>query len=223
MRELFNLQDPQRKPHTFRRTPFVAALILIGWLLGSLALLLQTSWTALGRNLNSHQLQPVTAQVTYSTPNPTVAIKSSLDPSPTPKPVVPSLAPLSPFPTTMNQQVQLLRAKDRFLYNGNTALPEIALSFDDGPNPPYTLQILAILRRYGIKATFFCSGSHTTAFPALVQQEIAEGHIVGNHTWSHPYMPALDAASVTWQISSATQAITRVIGITPTLFRPPYG
>ena len=107
--------------------------------------------------------------------------------------------------------------------SGNTALPEIALTFDDGPNPTYTPQILAILQEFGIKATFFDIGYLVKDYPALVQQEYSAGHIVGEHSWSHPDLTRLSVSNVRSQLAVASDAVQSAIGIRPTFFRPPYG
>jgi peptidoglycan/xylan/chitin deacetylase (PgdA/CDA1 family) len=109
------------------------------------------------------------------------------------------------------------------LFNGNTHLPEIALTFDDGPNPYYTPQILAILQHYGVKATFFDVGYLVADYPNIVRQEYNQGNIVGNHSWSHPEMTLLSAQAILSQLTSTTRAIQAVIGVRPTFFRPPYG
>jgi peptidoglycan/xylan/chitin deacetylase (PgdA/CDA1 family) len=109
------------------------------------------------------------------------------------------------------------------LFNGNTHIPEIALTFDDGPNPYYTSQVLAILQRYGIKATFFDVGYLVADFPNIVRQEYNQGNIVANHSWSHPELTSLSAQGIKSQLTSTTNIIQATIGIRPTFFRPPYG
>jgi peptidoglycan-N-acetylglucosamine deacetylase len=160
----------------------------------------------------------------YPTPTrmPTATATPQPSPTPTPRPT-PTPAPLTPFPATFAQQLAIMQAKGRYFLHGNTQLPEIALTFDDGPNPTYTPQVLAILRQYKVKATFFCVGSMVQAYPSLVKQEYAEGHIIGNHTWGHPNMPSLSIASIIWQLTTAGDAIQQVTGVRPNLFRPPYG
>ncbi len=105
------------------------------------------------------------------------------------------------------------------------AVPEVALTFDDGPNPPYTGQILGILDRYQVPATFFCVGLQASAHPADVAQTAAAGHGLGNHTWSHPFLPDLSRAQLTEQLDRTDEAVTRAAGggAGPGLFRPPYG
>ena len=109
------------------------------------------------------------------------------------------------------------------LFNGNNHLPEIALTFDDGPNPYYTPQVLAILQRIGVKATFFDVGYLVVDYPNIVRQEYNQGNIVANHSWSHPQLTLLSAPAILSQITSATHAIQAAIGVRPTFFRPPYG
>src|SRR5690348_15860713 len=82
------------------------------------------------------------------------------------------------------------------LFNGSTHIPEIALTFDDGPNPFYTPQILDILQRYGIEATFFDVGYLVADYPNIVRQEYHQGNIVANHSWSHPVLTNFSAQGI---------------------------
>jgi peptidoglycan-N-acetylglucosamine deacetylase len=109
------------------------------------------------------------------------------------------------------------------LYGGNPHLPEIALTFDDGPNPPYTSQVLAILQQYHVQATFFHIGSQVATFPALVSQEVQQGMVVGDHTWTHPDLTALPPDQVQLELQRTAQEIGAFTGVTPTVFRPPGG
>jgi peptidoglycan-N-acetylglucosamine deacetylase len=97
------------------------------------------------------------------------------------------------------------------------------LTFDDGPNPYYTPQVLAILQKYGVKATFFDVGYLVADYPSIVRQECNEGNIVANHSWSHPVLTYLAAQAILSQLTSTTKAIQAAIGVRPTFFRPPYG
>ena len=125
-------------------------------------------------------------------------------PTPLPTPTLTSPPPVTPFPKGFQQEVAVLQAHDRLIYHGNPTRREIALTFDDGPNAYYTPQILTILRRYRIKATFFCIGSLVERHPDLVQQEYAAGHLVGNHSWSHPYLPFLASSKIFWQLATTS-------------------
>ena len=109
------------------------------------------------------------------------------------------------------------------VFYGNTHLPEIALTFDDGPNPVYTPQVLSILRAYQIKATFFDVGYLVKDFPDIVRQEFLQGHSIGNHSWSHPQLTRLSTQGILSQLVNTSNAIQSVTGTRPTIFRPPYG
>src|SRR5947207_11705726 len=82
------------------------------------------------------------------------------------------------------------------LFNGNTHIPEIALTFDDGPNPYYTAQILAILRQYKVRATFFDIGYLVADYPNIVREEYNQENIVANHSWSHPVLTSFSAQGI---------------------------
>jgi peptidoglycan-N-acetylglucosamine deacetylase len=97
------------------------------------------------------------------------------------------------------------------------------LTFDDGPDPTYTPQVLTILEQYHVHATFFCVGDHVQDSPELVRQEHAAGHIVANHSWNHPDLTTLSADEVHTQLSMTSDAIEQATGVRPTFFRPPYG
>jgi peptidoglycan/xylan/chitin deacetylase (PgdA/CDA1 family) len=104
------------------------------------------------------------------------------------------------------------------------AAPQVALTFDDGPNPPYTGQILGILARYQVPATFFCVGLPASAHPADLARMADAGHGLGNHTWSHPFLPDLSRAQLAEQLDRTDEAVSRAAGgHGPGLFRPPYG
>ena len=113
--------------------------------------------------------------------------------------------------------------KNGVVSQANTHHHEIALTFDDGPYPYYTAQILAILQRYQVHATFFCIGKNVQNYPILVQQEYAAGNAIGNHTWDHADLTKLSRVGVQREITSAGAMIQHTIGVLPTLLRPPYG
>ena len=98
----------------------------------------------------------------------------------------------------------------------------VALTIDDGPHNKVTPEILAILREKHIKATFFVLGINADHFPAIVAQEVADGHEIGTHTYSHPMLPNLSPQKVAEEFDKAEQAISKVAP-KPTLFRPPGG
>ena len=97
------------------------------------------------------------------------------------------------------------------------------LSFDDGPNPITTPQILSILEQYHVHADFFVVGMRAATMPAILQREYQDGDEIGNHSWSHPDLTTLTPAQVQAQITQ-TQAAVAAAGVpAPRLFRPPYG
>lgn len=99
----------------------------------------------------------------------------------------------------------------------------VALTFDDGPLPQNTPQVLDVLRARGVKATFFVTGRNVSAHPELVRRIVAEGHAIGNHTWSHPDLDTLSPAGQAAEIDRTTQAIVTATGVQPCFFRGPYG
>ena len=100
----------------------------------------------------------------------------------------------------------------------------IALTIDDGPDPLWTPQILDLLRRNGVRATFSLIGRQAHAYPALVKRIIAEGHGVCNHSMTHPQpFSARSAAAIHQEIADAQSAIVGAGGVVPVLFRAPGG
>ncbi len=97
----------------------------------------------------------------------------------------------------------------------------VALTFDDGPVPYGTPNVLEVLRKHGVKATFFMIGMEVDRNPSLAQQVAAEGHEIGNHTYLHTRLKGQDAKTVEEAVRSGAEAIRRVIGVWPTAFRGP--
>lgn len=107
-------------------------------------------------------------------------------------------------------------------YQEKTRDKVIALTFDDGPNEPYTSQILDILDLYGIKATFFIIGKNVEYYPQVAQNIVARGHVVGNHSWSHRELDVVvDLKEI--EIERAQATIENIVGVKPRLYRPPFG
>jgi len=99
----------------------------------------------------------------------------------------------------------------------------VALTIDDGPSPEYTPQVLRLLEKYRVTATFSMIGLEAAAYPGLVREVAAAGHKIANHTWSHLDLVYLPSAAVADQIGRATGAIHKATGKVPALFRAPYG
>jgi peptidoglycan-N-acetylglucosamine deacetylase len=101
--------------------------------------------------------------------------------------------------------------------------PYIAMTFDDGPSAENTPRLLEMLKQRNIKATFFLIGQNVASNPDLVRRILAEGHEIGNHSWTHPQLSRLSDQKVTAEITKTQDAIKEASGFTPTLLRPPYG
>jgi peptidoglycan/xylan/chitin deacetylase (PgdA/CDA1 family) len=99
----------------------------------------------------------------------------------------------------------------------------VALTYDDGPNPPYTDRILGVLRKEHVHATFFLVGRAVVAYPNVVRQELADGDAVGNHTWDHAHLVLYDPTSLRDTLQRTDDAIFAATGSRSRLMRPPYG
>jgi peptidoglycan/xylan/chitin deacetylase (PgdA/CDA1 family) len=99
----------------------------------------------------------------------------------------------------------------------------IALTIDDGPSPIYTPQILQILEKYHVTASFSMVGENVTYYPGVARDVADAGHLIVNHTWDHANLAALTEAQTRAEIGNATDAIHHAVGRTPTIFRAPYG
>jgi len=100
---------------------------------------------------------------------------------------------------------------------------EIALTFDDGPNPAVTPQLLEALARLGVRATFFLIGGFVRECPGLVREIAAAGHVVGNHTMTHPWLAWQPERRIREELGEATAAIEDVLGERVRYFRAPHG
>lgn len=100
----------------------------------------------------------------------------------------------------------------------------VALTFDDGPHPIYTPQILDILDQYQAKATFFMIGSRMEKYPDVVREVSARGHLIANHTYTHPYnLRTLSPEKLKWEIDQCQQNMQTIAAQNTYLFRPPRG
>ena len=99
----------------------------------------------------------------------------------------------------------------------------LALTFDDGPNDPDTLRLLDVLARHQVKATFFVIGRYVQQRPDIVRSVAAAGHVIANHTFSHPNLIFRSAAETRREIAACESAIHDAAGPTSKLCRPPYG
>lgn len=100
----------------------------------------------------------------------------------------------------------------------------IALTFDDGPDPESTPRILETLRENDLKAAFFVIGKKAAKYPDLLKQMVEEGHVIGNHSYSHHYLIGLfSKKKLRSDIAHCNETIRDITGKTPVLFRPPFG
>jgi peptidoglycan/xylan/chitin deacetylase (PgdA/CDA1 family) len=99
----------------------------------------------------------------------------------------------------------------------------VALTIDDGPSPPYTQQILRVLEQCHVTATFSMVGRNVARYPGIAREVAGAGHLIVNHTWSHPNLALLPAAGIPDEVTRAAAEIHAVTGQQPTLFRAPYG
>lgn len=110
-----------------------------------------------------------------------------------------------------------------FYREGPTDEKKIALTFDDGPDSVYTPQILDILKKENIKATFFLIGNRAELFTDVVRRIEKEGHVIGNHTMNHPNIIKLNEAQTQQEIKEGEEALYNIINYRTALFRSPYG
>jgi len=100
---------------------------------------------------------------------------------------------------------------------------EIALTFDDGPNPTVTPHLLEVLARANVTATFFLIGRYVQVEPTLVREIAAAGHALGCHTMTHPKLTLLPTTRIRAELSDSQKAVEDATGTKVTLFRPPHG
>ncbi len=112
--------------------------------------------------------------------------------------------------------------EDIIIKKGNDDEKVIALTFDDGPDADFTPQVLDILKKYDVKATFFVVGEKVKWNPELLKRENEESHEIGNHTFTHINVSKRNYGEIDKEISDTQKAIKEVIGKEPNLFRPPY-
>jgi peptidoglycan-N-acetylglucosamine deacetylase len=100
---------------------------------------------------------------------------------------------------------------------------QIALTYDDGPNDPHTLRLLEVLAKHSIHATFFLIGRYVQQRPDLAREIVQAGHIVGNHTFTHPLLIFKNETEIRRQLLDCQAALQDAIGRPSNLFRPPFG
>lgn len=126
-----------------------------------------------------------------------------------------------PKPLTLSE----LRRKYRshFIMQGPSDQRKVALTFDDAPDNHFTLQVLDVLRQYGVKATFFVVGNRAEKYPDILKRILDEGHIIGNHSYDHANLPKLSDEAFHNEINRTQDILRAATGHTVTFIRPPYG
>jgi peptidoglycan-N-acetylglucosamine deacetylase len=104
----------------------------------------------------------------------------------------------------------------------STSQKVVAITFDDGPNPIYTAQVLDIFREAEGKATFFMIGEQMDQYPEMVKKVVEQGHEIGNHTYTHPKLSQLSPAECLEEIERTEKLMQELVGQKPVVFRPPY-
>ncbi len=120
---------------------------------------------------------------------------------------------------------ELLQRKYRgiLVLHGSLRDRRIALTFDDGPDRKYTPQVLNVLRKHHVKATFFLLGSRAAAYPDVTRAIDKEGHAIGSHSYWHPAMYRVPMDRVRWEVTETDKVLRQLVGYRPKLFRAPYG
>ncbi len=109
-----------------------------------------------------------------------------------------------------------------FPFEGETVDPVIALTFDDGPNEPYTSQLLAVLAERDVRATFFMVGRCAERFPATVRDVVQAGHVLGNHSYSHSFSRYIAMPTQRTEIQRGQDCLAALADVRPGLYRPPW-
>jgi peptidoglycan/xylan/chitin deacetylase (PgdA/CDA1 family) len=100
---------------------------------------------------------------------------------------------------------------------------ELALTFDDGPNPAWTPRLLDMLSGLGVQATFFLVGNHARTEPMLVRRIVEERHLIGNHSWSHTNLALAGTSRVLEELAKTSDMLQQISGTPVRYFRPPFG
>ena len=107
--------------------------------------------------------------------------------------------------------------------NGSGAKPEVALTFDDGPDDEITPQVLDVLREYRVTATFFFKGNQLDNYAGVVKQAYTAGNLIASHAYSHQELDKMNQTDIDKEIAASDRVFKRVIGVVPAMIRPPFG
>ena len=112
---------------------------------------------------------------------------------------------------------------DTLQTNDTDVVKKIAITFDDGPHPKYTLKLLDGLKERNVKATFFVIGENVLNNPDVIKRMAEDGHLIGNHTYSHVQLTCISEEKAIAEINKTSELITTYAGVSPKYIRPPYG
>lgn len=115
------------------------------------------------------------------------------------------------------------RYPEVLILRGSVSENKVALTFDDGPDPRFTNQVLDVLAQYNVPATFFVMGARVEAYPSIISRIVEEGHVIGNHTYWHPNLVEEELSVLDREVQMSEEAIEQFTGYRPSLFRAPYG
>ncbi len=124
---------------------------------------------------------------------------------------------------SLRRALELALPRTRFLVRGPASGHAVALTFDDGPHPEITPQLLDLLAAHALRATFFVIGREAARYPALVARMVAEGHAVGHHSFTHSEPATTTADTLIEELQSTNDSLWPAAGILPTIMRPPKG
>jgi len=127
------------------------------------------------------------------------------------------------YPPKQNAPSSYNMMSGKILWHGNKDLPEIALTFDDGPSSKYTPKVLDILKMNNVKGTFFLLGRSIEKNKAIVRRMSDEGHLIGNHTFTHASGKITDIDKIKREIQKTDTLIEKYSGQSSSYFRPPFG
>jgi peptidoglycan/xylan/chitin deacetylase (PgdA/CDA1 family) len=125
--------------------------------------------------------------------------------------------------TKLSEQNSSAESEPMIFFKGSGGKKAVALTFDDGPDTYYTNQVLAILKKEGVHATFFVVGKNAQAHPEMIRRILQEGHVLGNHSWNHPDLTRLSPSQAVAQIERTDAVVFKLTGKHMRLLRPPYG
>jgi peptidoglycan-N-acetylglucosamine deacetylase len=128
------------------------------------------------------------------------------------------------LPQPVDMTILQKQYPDTFILRGPTDQKRIALTFDDGPDPRFTEDVLNVLNQYNVSGTFFLMGSRAIAYPEIVKRINTEGHVIGNHTYFHPNLvKEADIPTLEREVTRTENTLNDIIDYRTSLFRPPYG